>query len=86
MAGRTAKPPLERIARALCIAEGHPPDIRFEGRPMWHSYLPAADAALAAIGEPSAAMIDAAGSVGFDRDAARRCWSAMHLAAKKGPT
>lgn len=53
---------------------------------MWASYLPAAEAALAAIGEPSSDMIDAAGSVGFDRDAARRCWSAMHLAAKMGPT
>lgn len=53
---------------------------------MWQSYLSAASAALAAIGEPSAAMIDAAGNVGFDQDAARRCWSAMHLAAKMGPT
>ncbi len=53
---------------------------------MWQSYLSAANVTLAAIGEPSAAMIDAAGSVGFDRDAARRCWSAMHLAAKMGPT
>lgn len=53
---------------------------------MWQSYLPAARAALDAIGEPTTAMIDAAGSMGFDTDAARQCWSVMHAAAKMGPT
>jgi hypothetical protein len=40
--------PRERIARALSRLDGHPPDIRFEGKPMWQSFLPEADAALAA--------------------------------------
>ena len=40
--------PRERIARALSCLQGHPPDIRLEGKPMWQSYLPDADAALAA--------------------------------------
>jgi len=40
--------PRERIARALSRLQGHPSDIRFEGKPMWHSFLPEADAALAA--------------------------------------
>jgi hypothetical protein len=40
--------PRERIARALSRLQGHPPDIRFEGKPMRQSFLPDADAALAA--------------------------------------
>ena len=40
--------PRERIARALSRLQGHPSDIRFEGKPMWQSFLPEADAALAA--------------------------------------
>lgn len=53
---------------------------------MWQSYLPAAHAALNAIGDPTTAMIEAAGRMGFDPDAARQCWSIMHAAAKMGPT
>lgn len=86
MARPSTRLPLERIARALCAIDGHPPDIRFEGRPMWQSYLPAAQAALDAIGEPTAEMVKAAGALGFSADAARQCWSAMHLATKMGPT
>lgn len=44
------KPSRELAARALCLHDGHPEDTQFEGRPMWESYLPAADAVLAAIG------------------------------------
>jgi hypothetical protein len=40
--------PRERIARALSRLQGHPPDIRFEGKPRWQSFLPEADAVLAA--------------------------------------
>jgi hypothetical protein len=40
--------PRERIARALSRLQSHPPDIRFEGKPMWQSFLPEANAALAA--------------------------------------
>lgn len=32
--------PRERAARELCRRDGHPEDTRFEGRPMWESYLP----------------------------------------------
>jgi hypothetical protein len=46
--GAAMPEPRERIARALSRLQGHPPDIRFEGKPMWQSFLPEADAALAA--------------------------------------
>lgn len=44
------KPARELAARALCRLDGHPEDIKFEGRPMWESYLEQADAVLEAIG------------------------------------
>ncbi|MCB5411503.1 hypothetical protein [Pseudogemmobacter faecipullorum] len=40
------KPPRERTARALCAHHGLPPDVTFEGRAMWLSYLPQVDAVL----------------------------------------
>lgn len=44
--------PRERAARALCLLAGNPEDTRFEGRPMWQSYLPEVDAVLlAALGQ-----------------------------------
>lgn len=45
---RPMKSPRERAARALCQLAGHPPDIRFEGAPMWRSFLAEADAVLQA--------------------------------------
>lgn len=39
----------ELAARALCKRAGHPENIKFEGRPMWESFLPEADAVLSAI-------------------------------------
>lgn len=58
---RTTKPPRERAARALCNIDGHPPDIRFEGEPMWRSYLPTVDAVLrVALGDEAwVAMVEA---------------------------
>lgn len=50
MTARKPKEPRELAARALCRFDGHPEDIQFEGRPMWESYLPQADAVLKAIG------------------------------------
>lgn len=53
---RKPRPPRELAARALCRMAGNPEDTQFEGRPMWESYLPEADAVLEAvkqkIGEP----------------------------------
>lgn len=43
------KPPLERIARALCRQAGVPENITFEGHPMWEQYLPEARAVIAAL-------------------------------------
>jgi len=41
---------LEAAARALCRYDGHPENIKFEGKPMWRSYLPpAAEALMAAL-------------------------------------
>ncbi|MBX3580855.1 MAG: hypothetical protein KF810_03025 [Rhizobiaceae bacterium] len=42
------KSPRERAARSLCRLAGNPEDTMFEGKPMWRSYLPEADAALEA--------------------------------------
>ena len=42
------KPPRERAARTLYDHHENPPDIRFEGRPMWESCLPEVDAVLKA--------------------------------------
>ncbi|WP_337267041.1 hypothetical protein [Oryzifoliimicrobium ureilyticus] len=39
----------EAAARSLCRFDGHPENISFEGKPMWKSYLPQADAVLAAV-------------------------------------
>lgn len=47
---RKPKPARELAARALCRRAGLPEDISFEGRPMWESFLPDADAVLEAIG------------------------------------
>ena len=39
---------LEGAARALCRLAGNPENTKFEGRPMWESYLPEAKAAIEA--------------------------------------
>lgn len=39
---------IEAAARALCRLAGHPENIRFEGQPMWKSYVLDAEAAIAA--------------------------------------
>ena len=31
---------IEKAARALCTFDGHAENIKFEGAPMWQSYLP----------------------------------------------
>lgn len=40
--------PRERAARALCRKAGNPENARFEGRPMWRSYLDEVDVVLQA--------------------------------------
>lgn len=47
------KHPRERAARALCRLHDIPEDTRFEGGPMWRSYLPEVDAVLEAALDPS---------------------------------
>lgn len=42
------KSPRERAARALCRRAGNPEDTKFEGKPMWMSYLDEVDAVLQA--------------------------------------
>lgn len=39
---------VEAAARALCRIDGHPENTRFEGKPMWQSYMPEAEAAVRA--------------------------------------
>lgn len=53
-------PALEKVARALCRHAGNPENTKFEGRPMWESYLPEAQAVIDALSDPDAAMITAA--------------------------
>jgi hypothetical protein len=38
----------EAAARALCRLAGNPENTKFEGKPMWQSYLPEAKAAIEA--------------------------------------
>ncbi|MEP5729595.1 MAG: hypothetical protein ABJL67_09470 [Sulfitobacter sp.] len=42
------RPPREKAARALCALDGHPPDIKMNGQPMWCSYLDQVDVVLGA--------------------------------------
>lgn len=49
---RKPKPPRERAARALCTFRGLPENTKFEGRPMWESFLPEVDIALQAALSP----------------------------------
>lgn len=39
---------IEAAARALCRFAGNPENTRFEGQPMWQSYIPEATAAIEA--------------------------------------
>jgi hypothetical protein len=39
---------IEAAARALCRLDGHPENIKFEGKPMWRSYLSGARTAVEA--------------------------------------
>ncbi|WP_156681050.1 hypothetical protein [Sphingomonas profundi] len=51
---------IERAARALCKFDGHAENIRFEGAPMWQSYVPQARALLDAIRSAAPAGADVA--------------------------
>lgn len=42
----------ELAARALCRLDGVPEDTKFEGAPMWKSFLPQVDAVLEAVLPP----------------------------------
>jgi hypothetical protein len=46
--GMKTKSPRERAARALCRLAGNPENAIYNGKPMWMSFLPEADAALEA--------------------------------------
>lgn len=39
---------IESAARALCRQDGNPENTKFESKPLWQSYLPAAKAAVEA--------------------------------------
>lgn len=45
---RKQKSPRERAARALCTSKNLPENTKFEGRPMWESFLPEVDVVLKA--------------------------------------
>lgn len=42
--------PLERTARALCKYQGYGENTRFDGEPMWRSFLDEASIAINAVG------------------------------------
>lgn len=44
------KTPLELACRALCRFHGNPEDTKFEGRPMWESYISEVRVVLDALG------------------------------------
>jgi hypothetical protein len=65
MTPAAARSPRERAARALCRLAGNPENTMFEGKPMWVSYLPEADAILeAALSPEEWARIKAEGPAG----------------------
>jgi hypothetical protein len=51
---------LERLARVLCKLDGHPENIKFEGKPMWASYVPTVRALLSELRNPSDEILCAA--------------------------
>jgi hypothetical protein len=56
---------IERAARAICAAGGQDPDARVNivgapDRALWEAYIPEARAAVAAMREPTEAMLNAA--------------------------
>jgi hypothetical protein len=50
---------IERVARALCKADGKPEDTMLAGEPMWASYIGQACALLTAMREPTISMSEA---------------------------
>ena len=58
MTPRKPKEARELAARALCRHAGIPENIVRNGRPMWESYLPEADAVLKAIGFTAVPEVD----------------------------
>lgn len=49
---------IERAARAMCRFHNLPENTKFEGRPMWESYVPEVKAILAAIDETEGTPVD----------------------------
>lgn len=45
--------PIERAARALCSLDGLPENTKFEGKPMWMSFIGEATAVVRSMREPS---------------------------------
>jgi hypothetical protein len=60
---------IEKAARALCKFDGHAENIKFEGAPMWQSYVPQVRALLGSV--------QAAAPAGADSE----IWRAMIEAA-----
>jgi hypothetical protein len=52
---------IERAARALCTFDGHAENIRFEGPPMWRSYVPQVRALLDSVRVTAPAGTDVEG-------------------------
>jgi len=52
---------IERAARALCKFDGHAENIRFEGAPMWQSYVPRVRALLDSVRGTAPAGTDTEG-------------------------
>jgi hypothetical protein len=49
---------IKRVARELCRSDGHPENIRYEGKAMWASYADLAGNVLTAMREPTEAMLE----------------------------
>lgn len=77
---------MERVARALCELDGHPPGATMDGKPLWQDNLPETRAAAMALREPDAAMMRAAASkaADTDKDDAGAIYRAMIDAAMSG--
>lgn len=54
---------VERVARAIAGANGGDPDMEYDGGPVWWKHEIHARAVLAALREPTEAMIQAGGTI-----------------------
>lgn len=72
---------IERVARKMCAIDGHPQDIRYEGKAMWESYASEARTIIMTMREPTETMEQAWARNSPGGSSAQQDWKAMIDAA-----